>query len=571
MTTASTGIRLWQFGQPRPSGGQPVALDPLAVARRLQRTIDFVDTNLLVQLPPVTYASGNAPYSIAAESQQAVAEDTFQVSEPSCRGQKRRIKNARLGVGRKQESTPSTPSTQVVAVTLSYEAEIRFKSEDCIPLKPFAVLCGKTRHAFPKRRTLTEIVTYASSVCAGKKAGVDEETLLFQVLCSPRRKTKFPAATRAKRCAAAADVSCTLSEVSEYSREYMLRCREAMQEELANMAGLPSTVKAEPCSPTTEPTLLAKLRYRRSRSAGPRAGPTWQVPLPVDSRASYDDDADCKGSKGGRPASLKPGKEKRASFRFQLPTSPLANAQEPVLRRELRSLLNKITPDNEYVIMARLRGVLHNEEGCETLAKLIMETAMRDPFQSEVYARTTSRLALDSSLERVNDTLSGPTHFKKCMLLECRRQYNFFFAGNLKPEHFDNEAAEDEETAEKALKLREKIQATVRFFANLFLERILGINVLEQCFTHILQLDTPLAEAEVPPQVWLECALELLETAGCKALGRTSRGKTIQTVVLNRLKGWTDMRQVEPGSTNTAYAVSTRMRFLIRNSLDAFQ
>lgn len=327
--------------------------------------------------------------------------------------------------------------------------------------------------------------------------------------------------------------------------------------------------------------LVTQPNRKRSRSYVPRltrqtrAGPTWQVPLPVNSRASgHDYDADWMGEKGkeGRSTSLPPGKQKEASFRLQFPSSPQVNAPtEPSLRRELRSLLNKISPDNEYVIVDRLLGMLNDMEGYEVLSTMIMEAAIRDPFQSEVYARTTSRIALDSGLDNAGDVLFGTTYFRKCVLLECKRQFKFFFAGGLKLDAFDTETAEDEEKAEKAAKLRERAQAVVRFFGNLYLERIVGLNLLEQCFNQCLQLETPIAEADPPPQVWLECALELLETAGCKALSTTTRGKTLQNDVLQRLKSWKDLCQPETGGKDNVYSLSTRMRVLIRNTLDMFK
>lgn len=596
------GISLWQhrndlvtLSERRCVIQKPVDFDPMAVARRLrmQRPARASETShIFAHMPQVNYPSSPArcrspssPASCRAPIRLHLHLHLATELQDHPRKTLKKIKNAPLrSVSRKPEAHSSPPSPVVE------KADTPSDSESITPLnRTWNVLCGTSRRAFPKRRkqaeptraelevaasepAQAEPVVAVSCVCSGQKGGIDEELVLWQVTCSPRRKAKPPAARRKIQ---RISVRRAVVQVNQYTRACILKCRELMQDEFAKTVGLSRVKVASSLLLEDSLNVGIDLKSRRSRSQVTRltrAGPTWKVPLPAFGKH----DADCKCDKGkeGRSASLPPG-EKDTSFRLHFPASPQTDTPgEPPLRRELRSLLNKISPDNEYVIVDRLLCMLNDREGCESLATMIMEKATRDPFQSEVYARTTSRLALDScvnvNVDKSGEVLSGPTYFKKCVLLECRKQYKLFFAGGLKLEAFDTETAEDEEKVEKAAKLRDRAQAVVRFFGNLYLERIVGLSLLEQCFNQCLQLETPLKDAHPPHQVWLECALELLETAGCKVLSTTTRGKTLQNDVMHRLKSWKDLCQPGTGGKEKVYALSTRMRVLICNTLDIF-
>ncbi|CAE8633592.1 unnamed protein product, partial [Polarella glacialis] len=209
------------------------------------------------------------------------------------------------------------------------------------------------------------------------------------------RRTSLEAFPRAGRRRARAS-----REVAAYSKLQLLRCWDKLSEEWKS-----STKRRLPL------VCLADRVGRRCRSASrlQSHSPTWQVPLreqvPPRVVDSLTISVDKGKGLGARPSSAGPSKSKRfagGGGQKALQRMPQRGVEKPTrqddqwLVREVRSLLNKISPENESVIIQRFAALqIIGSEAFPIIASLILEKAVSEPFYSEVYARVLARLSLE--------------------------------------------------------------------------------------------------------------------------------------------------------------------------------
>jgi len=256
--------------------------------------------------------------------------------------------------------------------------------------------------------------------------------------------------------------------------------------------------------PQSQPRAARRPKPSRSRSCGP----TWQVPLKADI---------------AKVVESSPKKEGLCTEKMQ-----------QVVIRKARALLNKISMENESVIVAQLADLSYaSSEASRTVAILLVDMAIRNPFQSEVYVDTICQLMCNSCVA-----------FKDGVREEIERLYKSFFEVQL----WDEE-------------LRNRAQALLRLLGNLFLADRISVDVLWQCIARLLRIEDALT-GSCPPEAWIECCLELLDTVG-QALARSSQGSSLQRAAHRQLRAWKDF------TTPTGDpALSSRLRFLILNTLE---
>jgi len=294
---------------------------------------------------------------------------------------------------------------------------------------------------------------------------------------------------------------------------------------------------------------------------------------------------------GARPSSAGPSKSKRfagGGGQKALQRMPQRGVEKPTrqddqwLVREVRSLLNKISPENESVIIQRFAALqIIGSEAFPIIASLILEKAVSEPFYSEVYARVLARLSLeflaqeDLGLDQRRDARDKPSlwfapassQFEETCLEQCERMFDYFFGEGrlLDRPQTDQDAAH---------RLRCRAQAFLRFVGHLFLARMVSISLLEECLQKLLLMEQDSVDLAWPPQAWIECCCELLDTVG-QDLSRTSQGRGVLASATRSLCKWKDL--LHCGSegichaSGEQYVFPPRIRFLICDTLEASQ
>jgi hypothetical protein len=256
------------------------------------------------------------------------------------------------------------------------------------------------------------------------------------------------------------------------------------------------------------------------------------------------------------------------------------------LKREVRALLNKISPENEASIFSQLCGFHIEAEDHAMIAALVIEKAINDPFYSEVYARAIGKLCGSKVTQPVGyggGCTSPWSHdaislFVTSVLEQCQSTFDVFFGrfellgggrGGASATPGGGRRcseAEGEETRRKQF----RAQAYMRFLGHLYMARVVSTEVLQHCVQKLLLVNSSQDRTSTtsgpqlrPPQVWIECACELLYPVG-RDVCRTKSGKAFLEDTMRHLNAWKDTSDPE-----TEYFYPTRIRFKIEEIAEA--
>lgn len=280
------------------------------------------------------------------------------------------------------------------------------------------------------------------------------------------------------------------------------------------------------------------------------------------------------------------------------------------LRRDARSLFNKITPENETCILSRLRSLnLSCAEDLQMVAFLAVEKAINDPFYSAVYARAVRNLSLEYPVfprdldEDATDAtplscnksddgslwevcvwgMVGQISFAEAVLECCQRAFDGLFGegGRLSVAVIDGtasgaaeeaDAAEDEEQNELQTS-RRRARAHVRFIGHLYGEQVVGGDCLQGCLGRLLVgvRQAGFGDQPWPPVTWLECACDLLQAAG-SALFSSPVGRVVLRGALHRLELCQQLPLDHADANDSKkLAYPPRMQYMIKDVIEASQ
>lgn len=254
------------------------------------------------------------------------------------------------------------------------------------------------------------------------------------------------------------------------------------------------------------------------------------------------------------------------------------------LKREVRALLNKISPENEASIVSQLAALhLEGAEDFELIADLMLEKAINDPFYSEVYAQAIRKLSMEYALLPVRQRgeltsshsatsgssrwgVGGFTSFGETIVERCRRTFNKFFGD---PQTLAGDVEEDEDDGKRT---RLRAQAYVRLLGNLYVGRIICADSLQHCINTLLMIPGDkerAARRPCPPKAWIECTCELVYAVG-KDLSRSAEGRGIlrtATTGLGELKELRRESSLEGGPSSLV--LPPRLQFMIQDVIEA--
>ncbi|CAE8640087.1 unnamed protein product [Polarella glacialis] len=236
-----------------------------------------------------------------------------------------------------------------------------------------------------------------------------------------------------------------------------------------------------------------------------------------------------------------------------------ATKREDDLERQVRSLLNKICPDNLKTIVERLATIeLNKAEELEFVIRIIFQKALAEPHYCETYADMVFALRTRYPEFRPENEGEKPHTFTRVLLNTCQNEFE-----NL-PTTF--EATEEEKVKIEPMALqmemkrrKDKMLANMKFIGNLFLRQLLAVKVIGQVVHDLVGFKDGNV---LPEEHMIECVCELLQAIGF-TLDATSHGKLLMNQFSARL---VDLRRHTSPDGKTAF--SKRVQFLIQDLLD---
>mmetsp|Transcript_15947 Transcript_15947/g.42143 ORF Transcript_15947/g.42143 Transcript_15947/m.42143 type:complete len:1094 (+) Transcript_15947:192-3473(+) len=256
-----------------------------------------------------------------------------------------------------------------------------------------------------------------------------------------------------------------------------------------------------------------------------------------------------KGNAGRQEPGLKPGAN---AYKITEATK-----REDEIERRVRSLLNKICPDNLKTIVERLALIeLHKADELEFVIRIIFSKALAEPHYCETYADMVFALRTRyPEFQPENEGEKAQT-FTRILLNTCQNEFESL------PSTFEPTAEERVTINKDELRLemkrrKEKILANMKFIGNLFLRQLLAVKVIGQVVHDLIGIKDALPEEHM-----IECVCELLEAIG-HTLDGTSHGKQLMTQFSARLQ---DLRRMVGSDGKTAF--EKRIQFKIQDLLD---
>jgi len=229
-----------------------------------------------------------------------------------------------------------------------------------------------------------------------------------------------------------------------------------------------------------------------------------------------------------------------------------------ILERRIRSLLNKICPDNLQVITEQLAAIeLKNVEQLETMIKMIFGIALTDPHYCETYADMVYDLRSrypEFPAEREGEKA---VTFARALLNTCQNEFESL-PTTFEPTDEERARMEPADLAHEMQVRKKKMLANMKFIGHLFLRQLLAVKVIGQVVHDLIGIKEGLPEEHM-----IECTCELLCTIGY-TLDLTQNGKALMSQFFSRL---VDLKRSKTADEK-AFAFSARVRFQIQNLID---
>jgi len=219
--------------------------------------------------------------------------------------------------------------------------------------------------------------------------------------------------------------------------------------------------------------------------------------------------------------------------------------------------LNKICPSNLNVIVDNLASIdLQTHDELETVIRILLTKALREPHYSETYADMVYALRMRYPEFPPESQDGKPVSFTRVLLGICQAEFESLPAklGLTKEEMgtLPRDELEEEFKSRKA-----SLLATMRFVGNLFLRQLLSTKVIGRIIHDLMELQE--AESHGVDQHLVEAACELLRAAG-HTLDSTPQGGLLISRFFERIE------EVYGGGDDSTYpALQKRIVFKIQD------
>jgi len=236
-------------------------------------------------------------------------------------------------------------------------------------------------------------------------------------------------------------------------------------------------------------------------------------------------------------------------------SQPLSRSDR--LRRDLKSLLNKVCPENVLIIVERIANAeIGTVEELEMLISLIFEKALAEPHYSETYADMIFTLK-DWMPEFPSATTGKPVTFRAALINTCQHEFESL-STTLAFDPEELARLDPEEVDFQKKKKKGRVLANMKFIGQLFLREMLNAKIIGSVIQDLAKCN----QADVvPEEPMLECICELLTNIGY-TLESSPIGKSALTSVCSRLL---ELKTKRDGSK---FVYSKRIQFAIQGLLE---
>lgn len=227
------------------------------------------------------------------------------------------------------------------------------------------------------------------------------------------------------------------------------------------------------------------------------------------------------------------------------------------LRRDLKSLLNKVCPENVLIIVERIANAeIGTVEELELLISLIFEKALAEPHYSETYADMIFTLK-DWMPEFPSATTGKPVTFRAALINTCQHEFESL-SSTLAFDAEELASLHPEEMVFQKKKKKGRVLANMKFIGQLFLREMLNAKIIGSVIQDLAKCNQ---SDVIPEEPMVECICELLTNIGY-TLESSPIGKSALTTVCSRLQ---ELKNKRDGDK---YLFSKRIQFAIQDLLE---
>nr|XP_043626899.1 eukaryotic translation initiation factor 4G-like isoform X2 [Erigeron canadensis] len=185
--------------------------------------------------------------------------------------------------------------------------------------------------------------------------------------------------------------------------------------------------------------------------------------------------------------------------------------QEQAKQRQLKGILNKLTPQNFEKLFDQVKQV--NIDNADTLSGVIgqiFDKALMEPTFVEMYANFCSRLSVElPDFSENNEKIT----FKRLLLNKCQEEFE---RGEREEEEANRTEEEgevkqtEEEREEKRVKARRRMLGNIRLIGELYKKRMLTERIMHECIKKLLGVN----QTPDPDEENIEALCKLMSTIG---------------------------------------------------------
>ncbi|CAF1845821.1 unnamed protein product [Brassica napus] len=237
----------------------------------------------------------------------------------------------------------------------------------------------------------------------------------------------------------------------------------------------------------------------------------------------------------------------RAERKYQVGT---VTDEEQAKQRQLKGILNKLTPQNFEKLFEQVKGVnIDNVVTLNGVISQIFDKALMEPTFCEMYADFCVHLS--GALPELNEDGEKVT-FKRLLLNKCQEEFE---RGEKEEEEASRVAEEgqveqtEEEREEKRLKVRRRMLGNIRLIGELYKKRMLTEKIMHACIQKLLGYE------QDPHEENIEALCKLMSTIG--VMIDHSKAKAY-------IDGYFDRMKMLSGKEE----LSSRVRFMLINAID---
>ncbi|CAN6461192.1 unnamed protein product [Victoria cruziana] len=224
--------------------------------------------------------------------------------------------------------------------------------------------------------------------------------------------------------------------------------------------------------------------------------------------------------------------------------------EEEAKQRQLKSILNKLTPQNFEKLFGKVKEV--NIDNVVTLTGVIsqiFDKALMEPTFCEMYADFCSRLA-----GALPDLVEGneKVTFRRLLLNKCQEEFE---RGEKEEAEADKDGEEGEvkqsveEREEKRIKARRRMLGNIRLIGELYKKKMLTERIMHECIKKLL------GQYENPDEEDVEALCKLMSTIGAII---------DHPIAKEHMDAYFDRMQ----KLSINQKLSSRMRFMLRDTID---